>query len=244
MRKFLGYLFSPLQYITFGIFLLIFHPLQWLALKFGGYSSHKNVVDILNFFLTGTYYCAGSIPTFINKYDLPLNQSIIFVANHQSIYDIPPMIWFLRKYHAKFVSKIELTRGIPSISINLLRGGGANVDRKDPKQSISEILKLAGRMRQNNWSTIIFPEGTRSKTGEMQPFILGGVTTLIKKVPGCIVVPIAITGSWELIKYGLYPLNFGQRITYTVLAPIETAGKDPEAVAVEAESKIREAIKK
>lgn len=242
MRKILGYIFSPLQYITFAIFLLIFHPLQWLALKFGGYSTHKKVVDILNFFLTGTYYCAGSVPTFVNKYNLPLNRSIIFVANHQSIYDIPPMIWFLRKYHAKFVSKIELTKGIPSISINLLRGGGANVNRKDPKQSISEILKFAGRMRENNWSTIIFPEGTRSKTGKIQPFLLGGVSTLIKKVPGALVVPIAITGSWELVKYGLYPLNFGQQITYTVLEPIETAGKEPEAIVAEAEQSIRKVV--
>lgn len=242
MRKILGYIFSPLQYITFGIFLLIFHPLQWLTLRFG-YYSHKKTVDILNFFLTGTYYCAGSIPTFVNRFNLPENRSIIFLANHQSIYDIPPMIWFLRKYHAKFVSKIELTKGIPSISINLLRGGGANVDRKDPKQSISEILKFAGRMRQNKWSAIIFPEGTRSKTGKMQPFVMGGITTLIKKVPGSLVVPIAITGSWELVKYGLYPLNFGQRITYTVLEPIETDGKDPESVVLEAESKIRAVVK-
>lgn len=242
MKKFLGYIFSPLQYITFFIFLVIFHPLQWLGLKLGGYSAHKRVVDILNFFLVSTYYCAGCVVRYKNRYELPLNRSIIFVANHQSVYDIPPMIWFLRKYHAKFVSKIELTKGLPSISFNLKYGGGANIDRTDAKQSITEILKFADRMRKGNWSAIIFPEGTRTKTGKMKPFATGGVTTLLKKVPNALLVPIAIRGSWELTKYGLYPLNFGQGITYTVLEPIESEGKTNEEMIAEAEQKIRAVV--
>lgn len=242
MSKFLGYIFSPLQYLTFAIFLLIFHPLQWISLKLGGYSAHKRVVDILNFFLVSTYYCVGSHVRFINKQKLPLKRSLVFVANHQSVYDIPPLIWHLRKYHAKFISKIELTKGIPSISFNLIHGGGANIDRKDPKQSISEILKLAGRMRANNWSAIIFPEGTRTKTGKMKPFAVAGVATLLKKVPDALVVPIAIQGSWELIKYGSYPLKFGQGIKYTVLKPIDPDGKTHEEVIAEAEMEIRKIV--
>lgn len=239
MTKFLGYLFSPLQYLSFAIYLLIFHPLQWLSLKFGGYSAHKRTVDILNFFLVSSYYFVGCHTRFINRHNLPLNRSIIFVANHQSVYDIAPLIWYLRKYHAKFVSKKELTKGIPSISFNLNHGGGANIDRKDPKQSISEILKLAGRMRENNWSAIIFPEGTRTKTGKMKPFALGGVATLLKKVPDAIVVPVAIQGSWELTQYGSYPLKFAQGIKFTVLKPLEPKGRNPEEVIAEAEQSIK-----
>ncbi|MBC8054375.1 MAG: 1-acyl-sn-glycerol-3-phosphate acyltransferase [Sphingobacteriaceae bacterium] len=240
MSKLLGYIFSPLQYITFGIFLCIFHPIQWLSLKLGGYSAHKRSVDILNFFLVSTYLCVGSRVRFINSFDLPLNRSMIFVANHQSMYDISPLIWYLRKYHAKFVSKIELTRQpVPSIPFNLIHGGGANIDRKDPKQSITEILRLAGRMRENKWSALIFPEGTRTKTGKMKPFAAGGVATMLKKVPDALVVPIAIQGSWELTQYGLYPLKFGQGILCTVLKPIEPEGKTHEEVIVAAEQKIR-----
>src|SRR3546814_14757295 len=77
----------------------------------------------------------------------------------QSMYDIPPLIFFLRKHHGKFISKIELAKGIPSISFNLRHGGAANIDRKDPKQSIAEILKLANNMKTKNWSAFIFPEG-------------------------------------------------------------------------------------
>ena len=180
---------------------------------------------------------------FYNQYNLPVGRSIVFVANHQSMYDISPLIWHLRKYHAKFISKIELTRQpVPSIPFNLIHGGGANIDRKDPKQSITEILKLAGRMRENNWSAIIFPEGTRTKNGKMKAFAVAGVATILKKVPNALVVPIAIQGSWELTQFGLYPLKFGQDIKYTVLEPIETVGRTHEEIVTEAENGIRQVV--
>ena len=243
MKKFLGYIFSPFHWTAFGLWLVIFHPIQWLSLKTGGYKAHKKTVDILNFFLVSTYYLTGARVSFKNAFNLPENRSIIFVANHQSMHDIAPLIWFLRKYHAKFVSKIELTQGIPSISFNLRHGGGANIDRKDPKQALSELLKLAKRMKDNNWSAIIFPEGTRTKTGRLKPFAIAGVATLLKKVPEALIVPIVIKGSWELNRYGSYPLSFGEKLTFTVLEPIEPAQQTPEEVVAKAEKRIGEEFK-
>src|SRR5690606_10686074 len=112
----------------------------------------------------------------------------------------------LRKYHVKFISKIELTKGIPSISFNLKYGGGANIDRKDSKQAIAEIIKLGKRMHDNNWSAMIFAEGTRAKDGQMKRFHVGGIATLIKYNPNALVVPIAIENSWKVVQYGSYPL--------------------------------------
>lgn len=239
MNRLLGYIFSPIHYLAFLLFLLIFHPIQWLSLKIGGYSAHKQSVDVLNFFLVSTYYLIGCRVSFSNTYKLPENRPIVFVANHQSMFDVPAMIWFLRKYHVKFVSKIELTKGIPSVSFNLKYGGAANIDRKDPKQSISEILKLAKRMRENVWSAAIFPEGTRSTDGVMKAFIPGGATTLVKKVPGALVVPVAINNSWKVTRFGKYPLSFGEHMTITILQPLETEGSSPEQVLKEAETAIR-----
>src|SRR6185312_9308284 len=165
MRKLLGYILSPLVIIAFFLVLLIFWPIQWACFTLSGYAAHKRSVDILNLFLLRTFYLAGNRVIFINKQNLPIGRPIIFVANHQSLADIPPLIYYLRKYHAKFISKIELTRGFPSISYNLKHGGAANIDRKDPRQSIAEIVKLALRMKENKWSAVIFPEGTRSKDG-------------------------------------------------------------------------------
>ncbi len=242
MNKILAYLFTPLHYFAFGLFLCIFHPIQWLALKFGGIKAQKKSVDLLNFFLVGTYYIAGCRVKFINRQQLPENRPIIFIANHQSMYDIAPLIWFLRRHHAKFISKIELTKGIPSISFNLKHGGGANIDRKDSKQAVAEILKLGERMKANNWSAVIFPEGTRSKDGQLKPFSVGGIATLLKKAPNSLIVPIAINGSSKLVQFGSFPLSFGEKISFTVLEPIEPAKKLMEDVVAEAQMTIRKEL--
>lgn len=242
MNKLFGYILTPIHYLLFGLFLCLFHPIQWVCLKLGGQEGHKKSVDLLNLFLLGTYFIMGSRITFKNPYNLPTDRPIILIANHQSMYDIPALIWFLRKYHAKFISKIELTKGIPSISFNLKYGGGANIDRKDSKQAVSEILKLAERMQKFNWSTVIFPEGTRAKNGQLKPFAIGGVATLLKKVPNALIVPIAINGSWKLVQYGKFPLSAGQKITWEVLEPIEPEKKTMEEIVAAAEEAIKEAL--
>lgn len=242
MRKFLGYILSPIAIVAFVLVLLIFQPLQWLSYKLFGYSAHKKVVDILNLCLFSTVYLAGNTVTFINKQNLPAGRPIIFMANHQSMLDIPPLIYYLRKYHAKFISKIELTRGIPSISYNLKVGGGANIDRNDAKQSLMEMAKLGTRMKENRWSTVIFPEGTRSKTGKVKAFQAGGIAVILKKCPEALIVPIAIDGSWKVVQYGLYPLNTFTKMTWEVLEPIETDFGTVEERVKEAQDRIKKAL--
>lgn len=242
MRKWTGYILSPLHYLAFGLLLLLFHPIQWICLKLGGYSAHKASVDILNGLLVSTYYLLGNRVRFTMQNPLPTKRSIIFIANHQSMYDIPPLIYFLRKHHAKFISKIELAKGIPSISFNLKHGGAANIDRKDGKQSLREILKLAGNMQAKQWSAVIFPEGTRSKSSNVKPFAAGGVATLLKKVPDALVVPVAIENSWKMVKYGKFPLNTFLSLSWTVLQPIEASGREAADIVQEAEQKIREKL--
>lgn len=239
MKKILGYIFGPIFYILFFGFLCIFHPIQWFCFRLFGYKAHKISVDILNFFLT---YCNWSLfnsVTFINNQNLPTDKPIIFVANHQSMYDIPGMIWYLRKHSPKFISKIELTKNVPSISYNLRVGGGANIDRKDSKQAVSEIIKLGRRLKENNWSTVIFAEGTRAKDGNIKPFQVGGIATLLKVVPDALIVPIAIENSWKIVQYGMYPLTVGNPIRWTVLAPIDKTNKNAEEITLAAELAIR-----
>jgi len=242
MKKLLGYILSPVAIAAFFLLLLIFHPIQWMCYNWGGYKAHKRSVDILNFFLFHTVYIMGGSVTFINNYDLPLNRPMIFLANHQSLFDIPPLIYYLRKYHAKFISKLELTKGIPSISYNLKVGGGANIDRKDPRQSITELVNLANRMKNNNWSAVIFPEGTRSKDGKVKPFQSAGVATLLKKCPNALLVPVAIKDSWKMGRYGSFPLNPFTAMSWTVLEPIEPGTTPVEELVKEVEDQIRAAV--
>ena len=245
MKKLFGYILTPFFYLSFAICLLIFHPIQWLSLKLGGYSAHKKSVDILNFFLTHSTYVLGNTITFKDNKNLPLDTPIIFVANHQSTFDIPAMIYYLRRFHGKFISKIELAKAhIPSISFNLKYGGAANIDRKDSKQSIGEILKLANNMKQKNWSAFIFPEGTRTKNGKMKTFNVGGIATLLKKNPNALIVPVAITGSYEMTQYGIYPLRAFTPLQWEVMDPINTEGLSIEEVVKLAEDIIRAKVEK
>jgi len=239
MRKLLGYILSAIHYPAFGFLLLLFQPIQWLCYNLGGYGPHKRSVDILNGWLTSTYYLLGNRVTFINQQQLPQDRPIIFIANHQSMYDVPPIIYHLRHYHAKFISKVELTKGILSISYNLKVGGGANINRHDPRQSITELLKLAGRMKDNNWSTVIFPEGTRSKDGHVRTFQSAGVATILKKCPNALLVPIAINNAWKMVRYGIYPLSTFEHLKFEVLTPIEPNGRPADELVKQVEETIK-----
>ena len=143
MEKLISYPISVLFYLFFGLSLVIFHPIQWLCLNVFGYQAHKKSVDYLNFFLTKCTNILGTRYTFENRDTIPKNVPIIFVSNHQSLYDIVGIIWYLRRFHAKFVSKKELGKGIPSVSYNLRHGGSILIDRKDPKQAIPLIKELS-----------------------------------------------------------------------------------------------------
>ena len=239
MRKIFGIILSPIHYVAFGFLLLLFQPIQWVCYRFVGYNAHKWSVDLLNSLLTATYYLLFNRVTFTNKQDLPLKTPIIFVANHQSLYDIPPLIWKLSKYHAKFVSKIELTKGILSISYNLKVGGGANIDRKDPRQSITELLGLGTRMQERNWGAVIFPEGTRSKDGKVKTFQSAGIATILKKCPQALIVPIAIENSWKMVQYGIFPLGTFEHLKFTVLPAIIPQKGKAEEIVKQAEDSIK-----
>ncbi|MEZ4902423.1 MAG: lysophospholipid acyltransferase family protein [Spirosomataceae bacterium] len=139
----------------------------------------------MNGFLLYGAWILGTRLRFYEKAEIPTDRPVIFVANHQSMFDIIGMIWFLRKNYPIFVSKIELAKGIPSISYNLQKSGSALIDRQDGKQAILEIAKLGKLIEETKFSAAIFPEGTRSRTGELKPFAVGG-SYLNKKSSKCV----------------------------------------------------------
>ena len=235
IKKLLAYPLSVIFYFFFFLTLLIFHPIQWISLKLGGYEAHKKNVDIFNFFLLRCLNILGTSFTFEHPHHLPTDRSCIFVANHQGTYDIPPIIWHLRRHHPKFVSKKELGKGIPSISLNLKHGGSILIDRKNPRQAIAEIMKFAGYLNEHKRSAVIFPEGTRSRTGAPKKFQTQGLQMLIKKMPEALVVPITINNSWKLFRYGHFPLGVGAQLHFKVHEPIPANSDDADAIAAHVE---------
>ena len=100
-------------------------------------------MDWLNFSLLGCLKVLGTDIRFQIEEPLPKHKSLIVVANHQSTYDIRPLIFYLRKHHLKFVRKKELGKGIPSVSFNLRHGGSVLIDRKDKKKAQTQLKEFA-----------------------------------------------------------------------------------------------------
>lgn len=240
--KFLSYFLSPIFIFCFFLFLVVFHPLQWLSLNFFGHKAHNKVIGVLNFFLTKSLLIIGVPVRLINNQKLPDNTSLIFVSNHQSTFDIPPIGWFFRKYHPKFVAKIELGKGIPSVSFNLRNGGAALINRKDPKQAISELVIFSKRINQNKWGAIIFPEGTRSKTGKPKAFSTNGLKMITKYNPDGFIVPLTINNSWKVFRYGKFPLGLGSPITITTHTPIKIDSLPFDELIKEVETTVTNSI--
>ncbi len=242
MKSVLSYLWSPVYLLFFGMLALVFHPVQIVCRWIGGYPLRKKSVDVMNFFMVYGLVIIGSRIRFKGFGQLPQGHPLIIVSNHQSTFDIPPIVWGFRKHHPKFVSKIELGKGIPSISYNLRHGGSALIDRKNPRQSIMEIMKLGKHIEKENYSASIFPEGTRSKNGKVKHFQHAGIASLIRYSPSALIVPLVIDGNSELIKKGYYPLSLGICLTYTVLPAIDPKGRNPKELTEEIESQIKKEL--
>lgn len=243
MQKIISYPLSLLFGVVFFFWLLIFHPIQWLCLHLFGYNAHKKSVAVLNWFLTRTTHLLGTTYRFKGLEKIPKGVPLIIVCNHQSMYDIPPIIWFMRVWHPKFISKKELGKGIPSVSFNLRHGGSALIDRKDPKQALPAIKKVAEYINTNNYSVVIFPEGTRSKTGAPKPFSVNGLRILYKNAPDAYFLPITINNSWKLTKYGSFPLGLGNKISHTIHEPLKVSDYSFEEIFEKTQQTIVKAIK-
>lgn len=242
MQKIISYPISFIAIVIFLLTLVIFHPIQWICFNIFGYQAHKKSVDYLNFVLLRIGHILGTTYNIKNRESIPKGVPIIFVANHQGLYDIIGMIWFLREFHPKFVSKIELGKGVPSVSYNLRNGGSVLIDRKEPKQAIPIIKGLSEYIEKHKRSAVIFPEGTRSKTGKPKEFAQSGLKILCKYAPSAYVVPVSINNSWKFFKFGVFPYGLGNHITFTIHEPMALKDYSFENIMANTENTITQSI--
>lgn len=230
---------TSLYYASFNSLLVIFHPIQVIGFKFWGYKGQQAAVNRLNYLLIKCFVFLGAKVKFEGFEKLPTDRPLILISNHQSTLDIPAIVVGFKKHQMKFISKIELAKGLPSISYNLRMGGSALIDRTKGASSIKEIHKLGERIEKNCWSACIFPEGTRSRDGHLKEFQLAGIKTLLRSAPTALVVPFCIDGHGELQSEGYFPLKHGCKLTYSVLEPIEPTGLTAEEVSALAHARIK-----
>lgn len=236
--KIISYITTPISMLLFGFYLCFFHLVQLICKLFSEKARQKSIVWLC-YGLTYSPLWVNARIRFVGFKDIPTDRPILALSNHQSALDIPALVVGFKKKYMRFVAKKSLEKGIPSVSYNLKVGGSALIDRKNARQSITEIARLGKLVEKENAAVSIFPEGTRTKNGKMRTFQSSGVTTLMKYIPSALVVPVAIQGHYEFGKNGFYPFPWGVRMTYTALTPIDTAGKTGEEVTLEAENAIR-----
>ncbi len=117
-------------------------------------------------------------------------QPYVIMSNHQSVFDIAALIGTLPTTW-RFVAKRELTR-IPFFGWAMAFGRHVIIDRRDHETSIRSLHRAAERVR-GGMSVIIFPEGTRSPSGELGPFKSGGFHLAIEA--GVPILPVSVSGS-------------------------------------------------
>jgi 1-acyl-sn-glycerol-3-phosphate acyltransferase len=146
------------------------------------------------------------------------SRSYLFLSNHQSIYDIPVLFWYL-PFQLRIIAKDSLGR-FPFLGWHLRRTGHVLVDRTNPGKS---TLTQVGRLMRERLSLLVFPEGTRSQDGRLLRFKAG--TILLAIDAGIPIVPVAIEGTRHVMRKGRLMTCPGH-VRLHVHPPVETAGLD------------------
>lgn len=163
-----------------------------------------------------TILIAGGIQVTVRGMEnVPRNGPSIFMVNHASLADIPVLLAFV-KVQFRWLAKAELFK-IPILGRGMRGCGYISIDRSDRKSAFDSLKKAADTIR-NGVSVMIFPEGTRSKDGNIQEFKKGGfVLALDAGVP---IVPVALHGTANILPKGtlrVYP----EPVVIEIFRPID-----------------------
>jgi len=140
----------------------------------------------------------------------------VFLSNHGSLFDILAAIYTIPGT-VRFIAKKELFR-IPIFAQGMKLAGMIKIDRGDSAKARETINEAIGIMKKGV-SVIIFPEGTRSREGNIKPFKKGGVILAINGKFQ--IIPMAISGSFHIMKKNSLHLRKG-KIKVHFIEPIQT----------------------
>jgi len=141
----------------------------------------------------------------------------IYMPNHQSNFDIPVLLGHLT-VQFRWLAKVELFK-IPIFGRAMRKAGYISIDRNNRESAIKSLNAAANKIK-SGVSVLIFPEGTRSRDGKIQPFKKGGFVMAIES--GVPIVPVVITGTRSLMTKGKFRVNAGH-VSMVIHKPIDTS---------------------
>ncbi len=137
--------------------------------------------------------------------NIPAEKAAIYCVNHQSAMDIPVLFASL-PVQFRFAAKKSLF-DMPFMGWHLRRSGHIAVDRAKPLEAMKSMKKAAQEIRDGK-SILLFPEGHRSRDGQLLPFKAG--TFFIAILAGVPIVPVTINGTPNVLKPDTYHVRPGQ----------------------------------
>jgi 1-acyl-sn-glycerol-3-phosphate acyltransferase len=126
---------------------------------------------------------------------LDRKERYVFIANHQSFFDIPVLYAGL-PFSLSFIAKKELFF-IPFFGWGIAAIGHIWIDRENARAARSSITRAIAMLKRKNISLVLFPEGTRSITGQVGEFKRGSFTLALEA--GVPVVPVSVCGTREVL---------------------------------------------
>jgi 1-acyl-sn-glycerol-3-phosphate acyltransferase len=207
---------STIAYFLIILYVLVAAP---VGVFIGGVLRWKRGMYAVGHFGVGMALTLCGIRYRVTGYEnVPPGTAVVFCSNHES--NVDPAVLFLALHpQLHILYKAEL-RNVPLMSSVFDVGGFVRVDRRDREQAMRSLDQGAASLIAGN-PFLIFPEGTRSRTGELLPFKKGGFIMAIKaQVP---IVPVAITGGRNAMRKGsavVRPVHVSVRIGQ----PVPTAG--------------------
>lgn len=149
------------------------------------------------------------------------SRAAVFAANHISALDIP-LIYANLPVPFRILAKKELFR-YPFMGWHLGRSGQIPVDDKDARSNLRSLARAVDTVK-SGMSLMVFPEGGRSKTGQIQPFLSGAFYVAIKA--GVPVIPMAIVGTYEVLPMNTFHIHPGP-LELVIGKPIATSDYSP-----------------
>jgi 1-acyl-sn-glycerol-3-phosphate acyltransferase len=133
----------------------------------------------------------------LRRFPGPLPPVFLIVSNHQSIADIPAIAVAFSRHPLRFLAKKELEKGVPYVSAVLRLGRQGLISRTSNfREGQRELRRFAG-LTKEGLCPVIFPEGTRSRTGRVNDFFAGGVRVALEVSP-VPVLSVAVDGGYRI----------------------------------------------
>ena len=211
-----------LDLVFLVVFLIVSLPIQgilWIIRKFNRNAADMASLHIVNWAFKVIAFFAGVKPKVDGLENIPSDQPVLYVGNHLGFFDVI-LTYPLMKRRTGYISKKEFEK-IPSLSTWMKRLYCLFLDRENPKEGLKTILTAIDYIK-SGISIFVFPEGTRSRDGELHEFKAGAFKMATKT--NCPIVPVAITGTnavfedhFPWIKKHPVQITFGEPIILDAL---------------------------